>query len=111
MKLSVVVPCFNEEDVVPLLYDEVVRETDRVVEEWELVLVDDGSSDDTLGQCRKLADSDERVVYVSLTRNFGKESALLAGLLEGMRTPCGGRRPLRWRTVLRMSLAGRPPVV
>ena len=80
MKLSVVVPCFNEEDVVPLLYDEVVRETDRVVEEWELVLVDDGSSDDTLGQCRKLADSDARVVYVSLTRNFGKESALLAGL-------------------------------
>ena len=80
MKLSVVVPCFNEEDVVPLLYDEVVRETDRVVEQWELVLVDDGSSDDTLAQCRKLAESDVRVVYVSLTRNFGKESALLAGL-------------------------------
>jgi glycosyltransferase involved in cell wall biosynthesis len=80
VKLSVVVPCFNEEDVVPLLYDEVVRETDRVVEEWELVLVDDGSSDETLAQCRKLAESDARVVYVSLTRNFGKESALLAGL-------------------------------
>jgi glycosyltransferase involved in cell wall biosynthesis len=80
VKLSVVVPCYNEEDVVPLLYDEVVRETDRVVEEWELVLVDDGSSDETLAQCRKLAASDPRVVYVSLTRNFGKESALLAGL-------------------------------
>jgi polyisoprenyl-phosphate glycosyltransferase len=80
VKLSVVVPCFNEEDVVPLLYDEVVRETDRVVEEWELVLVDDGSRDETLAQCRKLAASDPRVVYVSLTRNFGKESALLAGL-------------------------------
>ena len=80
MKLSVVVPCFNEEDVVPQLYDEVVRETDRVVEGWELVLVDDGSRDDTLAQCRKLAESDARVVYVSLTRNFGKESALLAGL-------------------------------
>jgi glycosyltransferase involved in cell wall biosynthesis len=80
VKLSVVVPCFNEEDVVPLLYDEVVRETDRVVEDWELVLVDDGSRDETLAQCRKLAASDPRVVYVSLTRNFGKESALLAGL-------------------------------
>jgi polyisoprenyl-phosphate glycosyltransferase len=80
VKLSVVVPCFNEEDVVPLLYDEVARETDRVVEEWELVLVDDGSRDETLAQCRKLAASDPRVVYVSLTRNFGKESALLAGL-------------------------------
>jgi glycosyltransferase involved in cell wall biosynthesis len=80
VKLSVVVPCFNEEDVVPQLYDEVVRETDRVVEGWELVLVDDGSRDDTLAQCRKLAESDARVVYVSLTRNFGKESALLAGL-------------------------------
>ena len=80
MKLSVVVPCFNEEDVVPQLYDEVVRETDNVADEWELILVDDGSRDDTLAQCRKLADSDERVVYISLTRNFGKESALLAGL-------------------------------
>jgi polyisoprenyl-phosphate glycosyltransferase len=80
VKLSVVVPCFNEEDVVPQLYDEVARETDRVVEEWELVLVDDGSRDETLAQCRKLAASDPRVVYVSLTRNFGKESALLAGL-------------------------------
>jgi glycosyltransferase involved in cell wall biosynthesis len=80
VKLSVVVPCFNEEDVVPLLYDEVVRETDRVVEDWELVLVDDGSRDETLAQCRKIAASDPRVVYISLTRNFGKESALLAGL-------------------------------
>jgi glycosyltransferase involved in cell wall biosynthesis len=80
VKLSVVVPCFNEADVVPQLYDEVLRETDRVVEEWELILVDDGSSDDTLGQCRKLAETDQRVVYISLTRNFGKESALLAGL-------------------------------
>ena len=80
VKLSVVVPCYNEEDVVPQLYDEVLRETDQVVEEWELILVDDGSADDTIGQCRKLAASDERVRYISLSRNFGKESALLAGL-------------------------------
>jgi dolichol-phosphate mannosyltransferase len=44
VKLSVVVPCYNEEDVVPQLYEEVVRETDRVVDDWELVLVHDGSS-------------------------------------------------------------------
>src|SRR3954470_12376143 len=80
VKLSIVVPCLNEDGNLPLLYREVAAQADGAVEEWELILVDDGSTDRTLGVCRELACTDPRVRYVSLTRNFGKESALMAGL-------------------------------
>jgi glycosyltransferase involved in cell wall biosynthesis len=80
VKLSIVVPCLNEDGNLPLLYREVAAQADGAVEEWELILVDDGSTDRTLGMCRELACTDPRVRYVSLTRNFGKESALIAGL-------------------------------
>jgi polyisoprenyl-phosphate glycosyltransferase len=80
VKLSIVVPCLNEDGNLPLLYREVAAQADGAVEEWELILVDDGSTDRTLGVCRELACTDPRVRYVSLTRNFGKESALIAGL-------------------------------
>jgi len=80
MKLSIVVPCLNEEGNLPLLYQEVAAQADGAAEEWELILVDDGSTDRTLAVCRELARDDSRVRYLSLTRNFGKESALMAGL-------------------------------
>jgi glycosyltransferase involved in cell wall biosynthesis len=80
MKLSVVVPCYDEERNVVPLYTAVAREADVAADEWELVFVDDGSNDGTLAACRALAESDPRVRYVSLSRNFGKESALIAGL-------------------------------
>jgi hypothetical protein len=75
MKLSVVVPCYDEERNVVPLYTAVAREADVAADEWELVFVDDGSNDGTLAACRALAESDPRVRYVSLSRNFGKESA------------------------------------
>ena len=78
--LSLVVPCFNEEVAIPLLYQEVVKIYDLVNGEVEFIFVDDGSKDNTLKVLRHLASLDERVHYISFSRNFGKESAILAGL-------------------------------
>ncbi|MGW4462219.1 glycosyltransferase family 2 protein [Micromonospora sp. NPDC004704] len=80
MLLSVVVPCFNEADSLELLHAKVTAEVAAAGEDFEVIYVDDGSSDDTLTVMRKLAESDDRVRYVSFSRNFGKESAMLAGL-------------------------------
>lgn len=79
-KVTILVPCHNEEASLPLLYGELRRLMDSQTEYmWQILLVDDGSSDDTLGVMRGLRQSDVRVCYVSLSRNFGKESAMLAG--------------------------------
>ena len=78
--LSIVVPGLNEEDSLPLLYAELIRVLgDR---EWELdiLFVDDGSTDGTLQVCRQLNAKDARFQYVSLSRNFGHQLALTAGL-------------------------------
>ncbi len=80
MLLSVVVPCHNEEAVLPQLADQVLSVLDRAGVDCELILVDDGSRDGTLPVMRRLNEADARVRYVSLSRNFGKESAMLAGL-------------------------------
>ena len=80
VELSIVVPCFNEEATLPLLYAGVVAELEGLVGSWELILVDDGSTDATCSVAGRLADSDHRVRAVGLSRNFGKEAAMLAGL-------------------------------
>lgn len=79
-KISVVVPCYNEEQALPIFYDTFIRETAGMPVEWEFVLVDDGSRDGTLACFRALREKDERVHYISFSRNFGKESAMYAGL-------------------------------
>ena len=79
--ISIVVPCYNEEEVLGKFYDEVVRVAREMAEvNFEFVFVDDGSSDSTLAKLEGLAEQDERVRFVSFSRNFGKEGALLAGL-------------------------------
>ena len=81
MKLSIVVPCYNEEEVLPLFkakLDEVAATLDGVT--LELLLVDDGSQDGTLALSKAMAAQDSRVRYLSFSRNFGKEAAMLAGL-------------------------------
>ncbi|MGW0121115.1 glycosyltransferase family 2 protein [Streptomyces sp. NPDC003327] len=81
MLLSIVVPCFNEEDVLTRFHDRVTTELGRLDGEFEIVYVDDGSRDRTLSLLQGLAATDPgRVRYVSFSRNFGKESAMLAGL-------------------------------
>lgn len=79
--MSIVVPCYNEHDAIPLFYEEINR-ISKVLSEvkFELLFIDDGSTDDTLQDIKKLAAKDERVCYVSFSRNFGKEAALYAGI-------------------------------
>jgi len=79
-KISVVVPCYNEEEALPIFYDTFVKETAGMPVEWEFIFVDDGSRDGTLNGFRTLNEKDERVHYISFSRNFGKESAMYAGL-------------------------------
>lgn len=81
-KISIVVPCYNEEESLPLFYKEVnkVTETMKTKAEFEFVFVNDGSKDNTLEELRNLAKKDKRVRYISFSRNFGKEAGMLAGL-------------------------------
>lgn len=80
--LSLIVPCFNEAAVLPLFYKETTAVMDRLEDAFdiEFVFVDDGSSDGTLNAIRELAEKDTRVRYISFSRNFGKEAAMLAGM-------------------------------
>lgn len=82
MFLSVVVPCYNEEKVVKNIYTEVLKniEDNELISEYEFVFVDDGSSDKTLEEIKSLREDDCKVRYISFSRNFGKESAIYAGL-------------------------------
>ena len=82
-KISVVVSCYNEEKALPLFYEEMerVRKQDfDGVADFEYIFVNDGSKDKTLDIIRKLRARDNKVRYVSFSRNFGKEAAMLAGL-------------------------------
>lgn len=86
--LSVIVPCYNEEENVEPFYAELLKNTGYLVEkdmELEIVYVDDGSSDKTVSEVKRLRETDERVHLVSFSRNFGKEAAMFAGLEN-----CGG---------------------
>lgn len=79
--ISLVVPCYNEEAALPFLYAELARVAALMKSErFEFILVDDGSTDRTLDVMESLRAKDVRVRYVSFSRNFGKEAALLAGL-------------------------------
>ncbi|RIQ34031.1 glycosyltransferase family 2 protein [Jiangella rhizosphaerae] len=80
MITSIVVPCYREADGLPALYARLAAMSETVDTDMEFVFVDDGSTDDTPTVLRKLAESDPRVKYLALSRNFGKEAAMLAGL-------------------------------
>lgn len=82
--ISIIVPCYNEEESVPIFYETMSEVSSRMNEKYgvvfEYIFVDDGSSDKTLQIVKALAEDDDRVKYISFSRNFGKEAALLAGL-------------------------------
>jgi glycosyltransferase involved in cell wall biosynthesis len=82
VKISVIVSCYNEEQALPIFY----KEMERVAKEdfknidFEYIFVNDGSKDNTLNVIRELCEKDKKVRYISFSRNFGKEAAMLAGL-------------------------------
>lgn len=83
--LSIVVPCYNEQEVLPMFYEEITRVTDQMKKDFpeldfEFLFINDGSKDRTLEIFHELADKDSRVRYISFSRNFGKESGMYAGL-------------------------------
>lgn len=83
--LSIVVPCYNEQEVLPLFYDKITEVMSGIKSEhpeldYEVVFINDGSKDKTLEGLRKYARMDERIRYISFSRNFGKEAGMFAGL-------------------------------
>lgn len=82
MKLSLVIPCFNEEKNISLFYEAVKKDFSGVDFEYELVFVNDGSRDGTFKELKKLCNGDLPVKIVNFSRNFGKEAAMYAGLRE-----------------------------
>ena len=79
-KISIVVPCYNEEEVLEIFYNKIIEVTSKIDAEFEYILVDDGSVDKTLEILKEFNQRDSRFRYVSFSRNFGKESAMYAGL-------------------------------
>ena len=79
MKISLIVPCYNEQEALPIFY----RETKKVMEsmdcDYEMIFVNDGSKDGTLGLLKEFAKEDTHVTYIGFSRNFGKEAAMYAG--------------------------------
>ena len=80
MTISIIVPCFNEEESLPLFYAEMEKIKSRIDDNFEYIFVNDGSKDRTLQVLRDLNQADKNVHYLSFSRNFGKEAALYAGL-------------------------------
>lgn len=84
MLISLIVPCYNEEEAMPLFYQEACRVAKNMKKshnaDFEIIFVDDGSKDGTLHTARELHRQDDRVRYISFSRNFGKEAGIYAGL-------------------------------
>lgn len=83
--ISAIVPCFNEQEAIPFFYEEMLKTIDVFKEKYpdvifEMLFIDDGSKDKTLEVVKSLREKDDRVHFVSFSRNFGKEAAIYAGL-------------------------------
>ena len=81
-KISIIVPCYNEEDVLKIFYNKITEVSKTIDAEFEYIFVDDGSKDKTLEILKEYSKKDNRVRFISFSRNFGKESAMYAGLKE-----------------------------
>ena len=79
-RINIIVPCYNEEEAIPLFFQEVQGVLEKLPVEAEIWFVNDGSRDGTLAAMKALREADERVHYLSFSRNFGKEAAMFAGL-------------------------------
>ena len=81
-KISIIVPCYNEEEVLEIFYNKISEVAKKIDADFEFIFVDDGSNDKTLEILKEYSRHDERVRFVSFSRNFGKEAAMYAGLNE-----------------------------
>lgn len=80
-KISIIVPCYNEKESLPLFYEELTKNINNFENvDFEILFVNDGSNDETLDVIKYLANKDKKIKYISFSRNFGKESAIYAGL-------------------------------
>lgn len=79
MLLSIIIPCYNEQEVVPMFYSETTKVIKEIGCDYEYIFVNDGSVDKTLETIKELAEKDSHVTYISFSRNFGKEAAMYAG--------------------------------
>jgi glycosyltransferase involved in cell wall biosynthesis len=79
-KISVVIPIYNEGEGIPILYDRLTKSVSQIGIDYELIFVNDGSKDDSFAQIRRLAEKDPHVLYIQLSRNFGHQIAVSAGL-------------------------------
>lgn len=80
-KITIIVPCYNEEEVIEMFYPAVQSEVEKIPGcEFNYIFVNDGSRDSTLEKLRKISEQYENASYLSLSRNFGKESAMMAGI-------------------------------
>lgn len=78
--LTIITPCYNEEETVGYFYDEVNKALKKMDVDYEILFINDGSKDDTLNKCIELKKKDEKIKIINFSRNFGKEAAMLAGL-------------------------------
>lgn len=79
-KISIVVPCYNEEESIPLFYEEINKVMKDLKEDFEIIFVNDGSYDNTLDVIKEIVKKDKKIKYISFSRNFGKEASMYAGL-------------------------------
>lgn len=80
-KISIIVPCYNEEKAINIYYNEISKVIKNMKDIlFEIIFIDDGSTDNTLSELKKLAKKDKQINYISFSRNFGKEAAMYAGL-------------------------------
>lgn len=77
--VTILIPCYNEEASLPLLYDKLAELGNDARYTWEFLFINDGSKDGSLAVLKDLAENDTRIKFISLSRNFGKENAMLAG--------------------------------
>ncbi len=82
VNLSLIIPCYNEQETIPLFYEETIKVLSGLSIEYEMLFIDDGSKDKTLDVVKSIAGKDKCVKYFSFSRNFGKEAAMYAGFLH-----------------------------
>ena len=79
-KISIIVPCYNEEQAIPYFYEEITKVAKDLNYDFEFIFVNDGSKDKTIEIVKEYAKKDKRVKFIHFSRNFGKEAAMYAGL-------------------------------